>query len=156
MRFLEFSPFWSASSAPNRGGYWPSWAKDSFPPWRIQTAYFTHVYYAFLSPNKDTFQYNIDATTASVLTNFNTALHGKSPPVKTMLSIGGGSAGTELFTRMASSANSRESFIRSTIQVARKFGFDGADLDWEYPETQTAMNSLGLLLDEWCVACGGL
>ncbi|KAI7732104.1 hypothetical protein M8C21_012504 [Ambrosia artemisiifolia] len=69
-----------------------------------------------------------------------------------MFSIGGGSAGTELFSRMASSPSSRATFIRSTIQVARKYGFDGADLDWEYPQTQTAMNNFGLLLDEWRVA----
>ncbi|MFS7935279.1 putative chitinase [Helianthus anomalus] len=144
---------WSATSAPNRGGYWPSWAKDSFPPSRIQTAYFTHVYYAFLSPNNVTFQYNIDATTASALNSFNTALHGKNPPVKTLFSIGGGSAGVkQLFSKLASSPGSRASFIRSTIQVARNYGFDGADLDWEYPETQTDMNNFGLLLDEWRVA----
>ncbi|PWA53504.1 glycoside hydrolase family 18, catalytic domain-containing protein [Artemisia annua] len=143
----------SPISAQNKGGYWPTWAQDFFPPSNIQTAYFTHVYYAFLSPNDVTFQFNVDATTASALNSFNIALHAKNPPVKTLFSIGGGSAGkAELLSKIASSANSRASFIRSTIQVARNYGFDGADLDWEYPQTQTDMNNFGLLLDEWRVA----
>ncbi|KAM0040892.1 putative chitinase [Helianthus debilis subsp. tardiflorus] len=145
--------FCSPISAQNKGGYWPSWAQDFLPPSNIQTAYFTHVYYAFLSPNNVTFQFDIDQTTASALNSFNTALHGKNPPVKTLFSIGGGSAGVkQLFSKLASSPGSRASFIRSTIQVARNYGFDGADLDWEYPETQTDMNNFGLLLDEWRVA----
>ncbi|KAM0040891.1 putative chitinase [Helianthus debilis subsp. tardiflorus] len=139
-------------SAQNKGGYWPTWAQDSFPPSDIETAYFTHVYYAFLSPNEDTFQFDIDGTTATALTSFNTALHGKNPPVKTLFSIGGGSAGTQLFSNMASSPSSRASFITSAIQVARQYGFDGADLDWEYPQTQAEMDNFGLLLDEWRVA----
>ncbi|KAI7732105.1 hypothetical protein M8C21_012505 [Ambrosia artemisiifolia] len=150
----------SPISAQNKGGYWPTWAQDSFPPSNIQTAYFTHVYYAFLSPNSVTFQFDIDATTASALNSFNTALHAKNPPVKTLFSIGGGTDGEkepskELLSKMAASANSRASFIRSTIQVARNYGFDGADLDWEYPQTQTDMNNFGLLLDEWRVAVNG-
>ncbi|PWA89635.1 glycoside hydrolase family 18, catalytic domain-containing protein [Artemisia annua] len=142
-------------SAQNKGGYWPDWAQDFLPPSNIQTAYFTHVYYAFLSPNNVTFQFDVDATTASALNRFNTALHAKNPPVKTLFSIGGGGSdgkAAELLSKMASSANSRASFIRSTIQVARNHGFDGADLDWEYPQTQTDMNNFGLLLDEWRVA----
>ncbi|XP_076936587.1 class V chitinase CHIT5a-like [Bidens hawaiensis] len=53
---------------------------------------------------------------------------------------------------MASSQNSRGTFIRSTIQMARKYNFDGVDIDWEYPQTQTAIDNFGLLLDEWRVA----
>ncbi|KAI3811290.1 hypothetical protein L1987_21011 [Smallanthus sonchifolius] len=53
---------------------------------------------------------------------------------------------------MASGHDSRKSFIRATIQVARKFDSDRVDLDWEYPQTQTDMNNFGLLLAEWRVA----
>ncbi|KAK9055159.1 hypothetical protein SSX86_026241 [Deinandra increscens subsp. villosa] len=139
-------------SAVNKGGYWPTWAQDDFPPANIDTGLFTHVYYAFLAPNQDTFQFEIDATTASALNSFTTTLHQTSPPVKTLFSIGGGSFGTEIFSNMASSPDSRGIFISSTIQVARQFNFDGVDLDWEYPQTQTDMDNFGLLLDEWRVA----
>ncbi|KAI3811288.1 hypothetical protein L1987_21009 [Smallanthus sonchifolius] len=158
MRFLKAPTLFlvilslTLCSATNKGGYWPSWAQDYFPPANIETTFFTHVYYAFLSPNQDTFQFEIDDTTASALNSFTTTLHQKNPPVKTLFSIGGGSFGTQIFSYMASSPDSRGSFINSTIQVAREFGFDGVDLDWEYPQTQTEMDNFGLLLDEWRVA----
>ncbi|KAK9055157.1 hypothetical protein SSX86_026239 [Deinandra increscens subsp. villosa] len=152
MLFLVISSLTTICSAVNKGGYWPTWAQASFPPANIDTSLVTHVYYAFLAPNQNTFQFEIDATTASALNSFTTTLHKKSPPVKTLFSIGGGSFGTEIFSNMASSPASRGRFINSTIQVARRFNFDGVDLDWEYPETQTAMNNFGLLLDEWRVA----
>ncbi|XP_076936586.1 class V chitinase CHIT5a-like [Bidens hawaiensis] len=136
----------------NKGGYWPTWPQDSFPPSNIETSLFTHLYYAFLTPNTETYQFDIDESTASALNSFTTTLHGKNPPVKTLFSIGGGSFGTETFTSMASSPDSRGTFISSTIQVAREYNFDGIDIDWEYPQTQTAMDNFGLLLDEWRVA----
>ncbi|KAD3067986.1 hypothetical protein E3N88_35866 [Mikania micrantha] len=130
-----------------KGGYWPSWAQTSFPPANINTAYFTHVYYAFLSLNQDTFELQIDATTASALNSFNTILHQKNPPVKTLFSVGGGSAGSQTFSNMASSPDLRIRFIASLIKVIDEFGFDGVDIDWEYPQTQTDMDNFGLLLD---------
>ncbi|KAD3067968.1 hypothetical protein E3N88_35848 [Mikania micrantha] len=131
-----------------KGGYWPSWAQTSFPPANINTAYFTHVYYAFLSLNQDTFELQIDATTASALNSFNTILRQKNPPVKTLFSVGGGSAGSQIFSIMASSPDKRIRFIASVIKLIDEFGFDGVDIDWEYPETQTDMDNFGLLLDE--------
>lgn len=53
---------------------------------------------------------------------------------------------------MASHPRSRQAFIHSSIQVARKFGFDGLDLDWEFPQNPKEMHDLGLLLDEWRLA----
>ncbi|KAB1198998.1 Chitotriosidase-1 [Morella rubra] len=50
---------------------------------------------------------------------------------------------------MAANASSRGVFIRETIEVARRCGFDGVDLDWEYPGSPKEMSDLGFLLEEW-------
>ncbi|KAI3801748.1 hypothetical protein L1987_29862 [Smallanthus sonchifolius] len=140
-----------SSHGPNKGGYWPSWSID-FPPSAIDTTLFTHVYYAFLSPNNITFKFEIDDHTTLLLKNFTTTLQEKKPPVKTLFSIGGGLIGPKLFSRMALGQKSRKSFIISAIEVARKFDFDGVDLDWEFPQTLVDMVNFGHLLHEWRVA----
>lgn len=141
----------TASPPAVKAAYWPSWA-ESFPPSAINTNLFTHIYYAFLMPNNVTYKFNIDNSTAIQLSNFTTTLHHKNPPVKTLFSIGGAGADTSIFVGMASHPRSRQAFIHSSIEVARKFGFDGLDLDWEFPENPKEMHDLGLLLDEWRLA----
>ncbi|KAL8255333.1 hypothetical protein R6Q59_033554 [Mikania micrantha] len=136
-------------AGPNRGVYWPSWSERDYPPANIQTTYFTHIYYAFLIPNERTFEIRIDGATASALRRFTDTLRQKTPAVKTLFSVGGATAGSQIFASMASNPNSRRSFISSTIQVARQFNFDGVDFDWEHPANQTDMNNLGILLAEW-------
>ncbi|KAJ0749602.1 putative chitinase [Helianthus annuus] len=140
-----------STHGPNKGGYWPSWSND-FPPSAIDTTLFTHVYYAFLAPNNTTFKFEIDDHTAFLLKNFTTTLHEKTSPVKTMFSVGGGSFGSKTFSHMALDHNSRKSFILSAIEVARKFDFDGVDLDWEFPQNPIDMVNFGHLLHEWRVA----
>ncbi|XP_019197933.1 PREDICTED: acidic mammalian chitinase-like [Ipomoea nil] len=132
-----------------KGAYWPS--DSSFPPSAIDTTLFTHIYYAFLNPNNVTFKFDVDDSTAKLLLGFTSTLRSKNPPPKTLFSVGGASAGGSLYARMASTAATRKSFIHSSIHVARKFGFDGIDLDWEMPQNPEEMEHFGVLLGEWRV-----
>lgn len=40
-------------------------------------------------------------------------------------------------------------FINLSIKVARKFSFNGLDLDWEFPTNKVDMSNLVLLFKEW-------
>nr|XP_027071631.1 class V chitinase-like [Coffea arabica] len=132
-----------------KGAYWPSGRFSYLPPSAIDTTLFTHVYYAFLLPNNVTFKFMIDNSTALQLVNFTSTLHSKKPPVKALFSTGGGGDLPFQFSQMASTPSLRRNFILSTIEVARKFGFDGIDLDWEYPQNPQEMQDYAILLEEW-------
>ncbi|KAK2749599.1 hypothetical protein FQN57_005821 [Myotisia sp. PD_48] len=62
-----------------------------------------------------------------------TALKTKKPSLKCFLSVGGWSAGVEVFSKLARSASSRKSFVQSAVTTLEKYGFDGLDIDWDYP-----------------------
>lgn len=136
-----------------KGGFWPEWDADNFPPSAIDTRFFTHLYYAFLLPDSNTFKLDVQdpSPTAAKLRSFTGTIHRKNPHAKTLLTVGGWSAdgkNAKVFARMAASRESRRGFIESCIEVARKYGFDGIDLDWEFPRSPKDMRNLGKLLEE--------
>ncbi|KAL3629629.1 hypothetical protein CASFOL_026851 [Castilleja foliolosa] len=134
---------------PIRGAYYPSWT-TKLKPSAINTTFFTHIYYAFLVPHNTTFKLIVnDQDDAPLLRQFISSLRSKTPPVKTLFSIGGGGADPTIFSRMAANRTSRSVFINSTIDVARTYKFDGFDLDWEFPKNTTEMKNLDILLKEW-------
>ncbi|GHD65282.1 glycoside hydrolase family 18 protein [Jeongeupia chitinilytica] len=59
------------------------------------------------------------------------ALRGRHPHLKLLISIGGWSA--DGFSDAALTAESRAAFAASAIAFMQQYGFDGIDLDWEYP-----------------------
>ncbi|KAI6681294.1 hypothetical protein NL676_035175 [Syzygium grande] len=77
----------------------------------------------------------------AVLPIFTGTLQKQKLAVKTLLSIGGGRWDQNVFSRMVSSSETRAAFINSTIEVARKYGFNGVDLDWEFPADEQDMIS---------------
>ena len=51
--------------------------------------------------------------------------------IKALLSVGGWGAGG--FSPAVATAEGREKFAQSLVDIMDDFGFDGIDLDWEYP-----------------------
>lgn len=70
-------------------------------------------------------------------------LKRKAPHLKLYLTIGGWNFNNpeaptkHLFSQMVSNKESRKEFIASCIDYARRFNFDGIDIDWEYPGDPT-------------------
>ena len=54
------------------------------------------------------------------------------PHVKTLISVGGWSWSGR-FSDAALTATSRASFAASCVAMMKQYGFDGIDIDWEYP-----------------------
>ncbi|NDI35828.1 fibronectin type III domain-containing protein [Chengkuizengella sediminis] len=59
-------------------------------------------------------------------------LKDKYPHVKTLISVGGWTWSNR-FSDMAADPVTRQRFAESSVDFIREYGFDGVDLDWEYP-----------------------
>ena len=57
----------------------------------------------------------------------------KNPEVKTLLAVGGWTHSSDGFKEMVVTKELRNAFLVKSIAYLKKWGFDGLDLDWEYP-----------------------
>lgn len=55
------------------------------------------------------------------------------PHLKVSLAIGGWNEGSLKYSNLAADPERRKKFVQNAIEMVRRFGFDGLDLDWEYP-----------------------
>ncbi|CAG2117172.1 unnamed protein product, partial [Medioppia subpectinata] len=56
--------------------------------------------------------------------------------LKVMLSVGDGKE-SKYFSKMVANDNSRDNFVASVLDMCDMFGFDGIDIDWEFPHFKT-------------------
>jgi chitinase len=135
-------------------GYFPDWshardAKCRFTVDDIDPMLFTHLNFAFarvdggdrkaptfkLAPFDPT-----DLGKSGQYARF-VALKKRNPKLKVLLSVGGWSHSDPpnewIFSAMAENAGNRKQFIDSALKYLRENGFDGLDLDWEYPSEPT-------------------
>ncbi|GAB0096987.1 uncharacterized protein DMENIID0001_125750 [Sergentomyia squamirostris] len=61
------------------------------------------------------------------------ALKKINPKLKTLASVGGWNEDSVTFSQVANDPVRRRNFAQSCLKFVQKFGFDGVDMDWEYP-----------------------
>lgn len=61
------------------------------------------------------------------------ALKQRNPKLKILAVVGGWNEGSTKYSAMAADPAKRATFVSSTLAFIQQHGFDGLDLDWEYP-----------------------
>nr|WP_308628419.1 glycoside hydrolase family 18 protein [uncultured Eisenbergiella sp.] len=115
-------------------GYYTNWSSDKgYTPADIPANKLTHLNYAFakIDPAVNTIAM---ANPEKDIKNFEQlrALKKKNPALKTLISVGGWDYST-YFSTIAATEESRNQFASGCLTFMLTHGFDGIDLDWEYP-----------------------
>ncbi|KAF1942210.1 hypothetical protein EJ02DRAFT_346150 [Clathrospora elynae] len=124
-------------------GYYESWSAtrkcQSVQPEDLNLNGYTHVNFAFAFFDPATFQIApMDGNSGKLYSRF-TGLKSTNRGLQTWISVGGWSftdpgPTRSAFSDMSSNSGNRQKFIRGLISFMDNYGFDGVDLDWEYPQ----------------------
>ncbi|XP_043474273.1 chitinase-like protein 4 [Leptopilina heterotoma] len=80
------------------------------------------------------------------------ALRQKNPNLKTLVAIGGWNEGSTKYSNVFRQSHLRTAFAENALKFVKKHGFNGLDLDWEYPNQRGGsaedVNSFTMLLKE--------
>lgn len=119
-------------ATPRLVGYYPGWGAGRYPVADIPADQLTHVIYAFA---------NVSAGGECVSENTKqddanwpalAQLKQAHPSLGVLISVGGWSQ-SALFSDVAATAPARAHFAESCAAFVQAHGFDGLDVDWEFP-----------------------
>ena len=136
-------------AAPRVVGFFTSWGTygRNYQVTDIPAEQLTHVAYAFagISPqgtvelsdpyaDVERIYSNEDPGSDEFHGNFRqlALLKAAHPQLQTLLSVGGWD-GSQRFSDVAATGTSRQKFVSSVVELLATYGFDGVDLDWEFP-----------------------
>ncbi|CAG9864903.1 unnamed protein product [Phyllotreta striolata] len=123
--------------------YWGSWSIyrreiGFFNVSNINTDICTTIVYAFAGLDLNLDLASIDSNADITRGGFAefVKLKQKEPCLKTMVAVGGWNEGTRKFSVASSTTESRKNLAQSILKFLVYYGFDGIDIDWEYPTSE--------------------
>ncbi|KAI1808309.1 glycoside hydrolase family 18 protein [Daldinia bambusicola] len=165
--FGGFPPFPPLPPGPFRGykngAYFTNWGINSgFYPQELPVSELTHIYYAFADIDADGTvkssdpvadlqkRYPEDPRSNRTHNAYGAVkqlyIHKKwNRNLKVLLSIGGWNYSPK-FVTAAATDSSRHKFASSAVKLVTDWGFDGIDIDWEYPATDADKENFVKLL----------
>ncbi|ESO93524.1 hypothetical protein LOTGIDRAFT_119130, partial [Lottia gigantea] len=120
----------SANGRPSVGKFWPE---------HIDPFLCTHVIFAFVDISKDGRDLkpnNWNDLGPEGLYARTIRLKEKNPELKVLLAVGGWKIGSKPFLPIIKNEATWTAWVKNAVKYLRKYGFDGMDMDWEFPGTR--------------------
>ncbi|CAH4032079.1 unnamed protein product [Pieris brassicae] len=130
---LRNSPFKLVCYYTNWSWYRPGFGK--FTPEDIDPSLCTHIVYGFAVLSDDGLMVAHDPWADNENRFYERIVEFKKYGTKVSIAIGGwkDSAGDK-YSKLVNNPAARRRFVKNTLDFIEKHGFDGLDLDWEYPK----------------------
>ncbi|MGC8897558.1 MAG: glycosyl hydrolase family 18 protein [Bacteroidota bacterium] len=116
-------------------GYYTWWSRWNYPYDAVKYENLTHIAHAFIWPNSNG---SLNIPSDFRYPELVQAAHQKGLPV--IVSVGGWGQ-SDAFSPMAADSNARKQFVSELRDFCLKNGYDGADIDWEYPTSSDRLNA---------------
>lgn len=157
----ELTPAPSDAPAPDTNArvvcYFTNWSakrrgKGRFEPEDIDPQLCTHIVYAFANIK----EYKLTSTEevdegkppAKGFWERIIALKDKNPYLRVLLGVGGWMVGSAPFRQITENTYRQSLFVFNAIDLLREKGFDGLDVDWEFPRgVEDKRRLMGLIKD---------
>lgn len=122
--------------------YYSNWAYSRPAPMNydindIPAEMCTHIIYSFIGVDADSWEVLVldkehDVEKGGFI-RFVKEVHRKNPQAKALVAVGGWGEGGQKYSDLVSVKSRRDKFVSSVVKFMLKYGFEGLDLDWEYP-----------------------
>ena len=140
----------AASAQKLCAGYYPAWRNAEYGPEKIPFENLTHVIHAFAWPLADG---RIVSYAEIPDPGLVTAVHQAGKKILIAL---GGWGNCDGFSPMAASSSARSAFVANLVGFMTQNGYDGVDLDWEFPQNQADKTNCVFLVRDIREAFAGI
>ncbi|KAM5437742.1 putative chitinase [Microsporum ferrugineum] len=124
-------------------GYYEGWSLTerscySMIPEKIPYGVYTHLNFAFATIDPATFKIKPGDSNTEYLMQRISSIKLIQPDIKIWIAVGGWAFNdpgptASIFSDLSASESKQEVFFDSLVKMMNTFGFDGIDVDWEYP-----------------------